>query len=188
MTHRHHFFVLLCTGLLAVAHSSESIQSTREKLHRVITDRLEIGELVIFSELEINSLLAYRPLVKIPPGLSNLTVTILVGRTIIDADIDFETVKMNSKFTPGLLIDLLLRGEHTLRLYCDAHANDGVGLIRITSLDIDNTPLQGPLLEWFVDEFLADQIPAVHFNEPFSLPRNLDAIHLETGRIMVMRF
>lgn len=182
------YVVLLCIGLQAVILSSESLQSTREKFDRIVDGHLNAGELIIFSELEINSLLIHSPQMKIPPGISDLSVQLHADQATIDADVDFETVKMNSKLTPGVLIDLLLRGEHKLRLHCHVDSANGMGLIRITSLYIDDTPLQGTLLEWFLNELLVDQVPAVRFNEPFPLPKNLSYIRLETGRIAIKRF
>lgn len=186
--HRCPYVVLLCIGLPAIILSSQSFQSTREKFNRIVDNRLSADEQITFSELEINSLLAHKPPLKIPPGISDLSVQIRVNQATIDANVDFETIKMNSKLAPGVLIDLLLQGEHNLRLHCHVDSGNGTGLIRIASLYIDDTPLQGPLLEWFLNEFLSDQIPFVRFNEPFSLPKNLSYIRLETGRIVIKRF
>ena len=177
--------------IVALAAASLSPDAGREagrKFQRVLDEQLRSGEVLTFTQREVNSFFAYEPPPEMPEGISNVRVQILEDRGLIDADVDLEKVQAAGGSEPSFLLWLLLRGERHVRASCRFTSADGVGVVDVESVSIDRTVLQGPLLDWVLAQYVAPRVPEFQPGEPMLLPKNLKEVRLEKGRAVVQGF
>ncbi len=175
-------------ALAAASLSPNAGREAGEKFQRVLDEQLRSGEVLTFTEREVNSFFAYEPPPEIPDGISNVRVQILDDRGLIDADVDLRRVRAAGGSEPSFLLRLLLRGERHVRASCRFTSSDGVGVVDVESVTIDRTVLQGPLLDWLLAQYVAPRVPEFQPGEPMPLPKKLKQIRLEKGRAVVARF
>ena len=177
--------------IVALAAASLSPSAGREagrKFQRVLDEQLRPGEVLTFTQREVNSFFAYEPPPEIPDGITNVRVQIFADRGLIDADVDLQRVTAAGGAEPDFLLLLLLRGERHVRASCRFTSADGVGVVDVESVSIDRTVLQGPLLDWLLAQYVAPRVPEFQPGKPMPLPRKLKQVRLEEGRAVVEGF
>lgn len=171
--------------LVATSLSPTAGRIVSEKINRIIGNHLAPNEILVFTEHDVNSYLAYESPPQIPKGVSNIRVQILPSRAVIDADVDFQELVVSDAPSPGIFLDLLLRGKRHFNVQCALSSSDGVFTVDVIAIEVDGATLEGPLLAWFLDKFLTLETVGVRFGQPIFLPKNLDYIRLQSSRVMV---
>ena len=177
--------VLSGVALAAAPLSPDAGRMAREKFHRIVDERLLPNEVLVFTEQEVNSFLAYEPLPEILDGISNVQVRILENRGLIDADVDWHSVQAAGESEPNLLLRTLLQGRRRVQAVCRFTSGDGVGVLEVESVDIGGVVLRGGLLDWLVEEFVTPHLPEFQPAKPMPLPKKLKQVRLEKGRAVV---
>ena len=123
--------------------------------------------------------------VKLPKGVSNVHLTAKPGEIDGAAQVDFEPI-MQGKGSSNPLYGLF-SGNHVVHAVSQAGGANGVGTIRIQSVDLDGIQIPQFALEWFVEHYLTPKYKNVGMTSTFKLPLRIDSAIVETGKVRLVQ-
>jgi len=136
------------------------------------------------TELEINTYFAEGG-VKMPKGVSHLRLSSQGTTVDAHADVDFEQIMQGRGSTNPMYS--LFSGTHDVHAVAQASGANGVGTIRVQSIDFDGVTIPQFALEWFVQRYLAPKYPNVGLTSTFKLPLRIDSATVETGKVRLIQ-
>jgi len=123
--------------------------------------------------------------VKLPKGVSNLHLTTKPGQIDGTAQVDFEAI-MQGRGTNNPLSNVF-SGQHEVHAVSQADGTNGVGTIRIESVDLDGVQIPQFALEWFVQHYLSPKYRNVGMTSTFKLPLRIDSAVVEAGKVKLVQ-
>ncbi|MGA8879188.1 MAG: hypothetical protein WCC25_17470 [Candidatus Korobacteraceae bacterium] len=119
--------------------------------------------------------------VKMPKGVSQLRLSSHDTTVDAHADVDFEQI-MQGRGSSNPLYSLF-SGTHDVHAVAQATGANGIGTIRVESIDFDGITIPQFALEWFVQHYLTPKYPNVGLTSTFKLPLRIDSATVETGKV-----
>jgi len=177
--------LLLSSTVLLLAGSPEESHSAAVKLDRISLGEMNPGERITLTQSEINSFLQYDYAGLIPEGIRNLHVELESDSGIVSGRADFSQLG-EAQDTATRLLLMMLRGEHEFAARVRYVSAGGQARADVDSFQIDGRELQGPILDWIVQNYVATDLEGFALGQPTSLGNNLDQIRLETGQVIVV--
>ena len=144
------------------------------------------GEAVVFTEAEVNSLLKYEYESETLEGVRDLSVRIFQDHASLRAYVDIGKMQQAAGGTAEGLWALLFSGERELNARLRPRSADGCAFVEIESVQFGDTTLPGGLLEWLIAATISDTDPGSGPGNQVSLPEKIRAVHLESGRAIVV--
>ena len=138
-----------------------------------------------FSEIEINSYLAFELSQYYHPSLKSLLITIEESKLQGLATIDFDSLAMNSKTTVTKLMTKMFSGVHTLAARGKLVAADGKGSFQLEEARFDDSTLPNFLVEEIISAVGRKQKPPFDPLQPSTLPYGIQSVELHPGRAIV---
>ncbi len=123
--------------------------------------------------------------VKLPKGVSNVRLTTKPGQIEGHAQVDFDEI-MQGRGANNPLASLFT-GHHDVHAVSQASSSNGLGTIRVQSVDLDGTQIPEWALEWFVQRYVTPRYPNVGMNSTFKLPLRIDSAVVETGKVKLVQ-
>jgi hypothetical protein len=123
--------------------------------------------------------------VKLPKGVSNVRLKALPGQIDGRAQIDFEPI-MQGKGSNNPVYSMF-SGQHEIHATSQAGGANGVGTIRIQSVEMDGIQVPQFALEWFVQHYLTPKYKNVGMTSTFKLPLRIDSAMVETGKVRLVQ-
>jgi hypothetical protein len=123
--------------------------------------------------------------VKMPNGVSHLRLSSQDTTVDAHADVDFEQI-MPGRGSSNPLYSLF-SGTHDVHAVAQATGANGMGIIRVESIDFDGITIPQFALEWFVQHYLAPKYPNVGLTSTFKLPLRIDSATVETGKVRLIQ-
>jgi len=123
--------------------------------------------------------------VKLPKGVSNVHLAALPGQIDGRAQVDFEPI-MQGKGSSNPFYGMF-SGQHEVHATSQASGSNGVGTIRIQSVEMDGIQIPQFALEWFVQHYLTPKYKNVGMTSTFKLPLRIDSAVLETGKVRLVQ-
>ena len=123
--------------------------------------------------------------VKMPKGVSHLRLSSQDTTVDAHADVDFEQI-MQGRGSSNPLYSLF-SGTHDVHAVAQAAGENGVGTIRVQSIDFDGVTIPQFALEWFVQRYLTPKYPNVGVTSTFKLPLRIDNATVETGKVRLVQ-
>ncbi len=123
--------------------------------------------------------------VKLPKGVSNVHLAALAGQIEGRAQVDFEQI-MQRRGQSNPLYGLF-SGQHEVHATSQASGANGVGTIRIQSVDLDGVQIPQFALEWFVEHYLAPKYKNVGMTSTFKLPLRIESAVVEAAKIRLVQ-
>lgn len=183
-------FTAVVLGAAALATPSslspESGRSARQKVKRIEQGETVPGEAVVFTEAEVNSLLKYEYEAEMPAGVRDLSVRILQDHATLHAYVDIGKMQEAAGRGGEGLWALLFSGERELNAKFRPRSADGRAFVEIESVQFGDTTLPGALLEWLIAATISGTDPGSGRGNQVSLPEKIRAVHLESGRAIVV--
>ena len=176
--------LLACVGHAAPRLSPELGQGAREKIERIDQRRTEPGEVIVFTEDELNSLLQYEYAAEMPEGLRDVTVRLASERGTIRALLDIGKLQEASGGSFGGLWAMLFQGEKELVAQCRASSETSPAYVEVESVQFDGMTLPAPLLKWLISATVTDTAPDA--GNRVALPDSLRVLRVESGRAVVV--
>ncbi len=121
--------------------------------------------------------------VKLPKGVSNVRLAALPGQIEGRAQVDFEQI-MQRRGQSNPLYGLF-SGQHEVHATSQASGANGVGTIRIQSVELDGIQVPQFALEWFVEHYLAPKYKNVGMTSTFKLPLRIQSAVVEKARVVL---
>ena len=123
--------------------------------------------------------------VKLPKGVSNVRLTSRSGQIDGHAQVDFEQV-MQGRGSNNPLYSMF-SGHHDVHAVADADGKNGIGTIRIQSIELDGAQIPQWALEWFVQRYITPRYPNVAMTSAFKLPLRIDSAAVESGKVILVQ-
>jgi hypothetical protein len=136
------------------------------------------------TEPEINAYFAEGG-AKMPKGVSHLRLSSHDTTVDAHADVDFEQI-MQGRGSNNPLYSLF-SGTHDVHAVAQASGANGIGTIRVQSIDFDSVTIPQFALEWFVQHYLTPKYPNVGVTSTFKLPLRIDSATVETGKVRLVQ-
>ena len=124
--------------------------------------------------------------VKLPVGVSNVHLAAHPGQINGHADVDFEQI-MQRHGGANNPLSALFTGRHNVHAVSHASGANGVGTVRIDSVELDGAQVPQWALEWFVQRYLTPRYPNVGMTSTFKLPLRINSAVIETGKVRVQQ-
>lgn len=123
--------------------------------------------------------------VKMPKGVSHLRLSSQGTTVDAHADVDFEQIMQGRGSTNPMYS--LFSGAHDVHAVAQASGTNGVGTIRVQSIDFDGVTIPQFALEWFVQHYLTPKYPNVGLTSTFKLPLRIETATVETGKVRLIQ-
>ena len=123
--------------------------------------------------------------VKLPKGVSNVHLAALPGQIEGRAQVDFEPI-MQGKGSSNPFYSVF-SGQHEVHATSQASGSNGVGTIRIQSVEMDGIQIPQFALDWFVQHYLTPKYRNVGMTSTFKLPLRIDSAVLEAGKVKLIQ-
>jgi hypothetical protein len=106
---------------------------------------------------------------------------------VIDAHalVDFEEI-MQGRGANNPLYGLF-NGSHDVHAVAQATGANGIGTIRVQSVDFDGIQIPQFALEWFVQHYLTPKYPNVGITSTFKLPLRIESAAVETAKVRLVQ-
>lgn len=122
--------------------------------------------------------------VKLPEGVSNVHLTSQPAVVYGDAEVDFDRLTANRTSNNPLLV--LFTGKHHVTATAQAAAVNGVGTVRVQSVEFDGVEVPRFALEYFSDHYLRPKYGnAVGMDSTFRLHSRIDSAILGTDQVTI---
>jgi hypothetical protein len=170
----------------AAAITVEASEAAAEKLRRIQEAAASgtVGFITEFSELEVNSYLAYELAPRYPSGVSEIQIQFQPSRILGTSVVDFDKAKA-ARSSPGRMTDYLFWGTHTIAAEGNFSGIDGVGHFDLESVAIDGVTVPQAMVDLLIETFLKPRYPGLALDAPFLLPDSVDRVQVMRGSIAV---
>ena len=123
--------------------------------------------------------------VKLPKGVSNVRLAAKPGQIDGHAQVDFEQIMAGRG--SGNPLYSMFSGQHDVHAVAQAGGNNGVGTIRVQSVELDGVQLPQFALEWFVQHYLTPKYRNVGMTSTFKLPLRIQSATVESGKVSLIQ-
>ena len=123
--------------------------------------------------------------VKLPAGVSNVRLAARSGEIDGHAQVDFEQV-MQHRGSNNPLAGMFT-GQHDVHLLAGAEGANGVGTVKVRSVELDGTQIPPTMLEWFVERYVTPRYPNIGMNSTFKLPLRIDSAVVESRKVRLQQ-
>ena len=119
--------------------------------------------------------------VKMPKGVSHLRLSSQGSSIDGHAQVNFEQI-MEGRGSNNPLYSLF-NGTHEVHAKAEGSGVNGVGSIKVQSVDFDGITIPQFALEWFVQHYLTPKYPNVGMTSTFKMPLRIQSATVETGKV-----
>lgn len=177
---------LCCAALLAESRAASLVAA--QKLERIGSEKLQPGETVTLSEIELNSYIQYDYAEEIPEGVRDLRVTLLKDYGVAEALVDLEKLSAVKSSPIATMGARLFRGERKLRARCRFVSANGQGKVDVEEVELDGQALPDFLVEFLLASTVQPHLPDFESGKPFPLANKLRQIRLEPANVAVVSY
>jgi hypothetical protein len=160
----------------------------REKLNEIETGRLSPGGRVVFTPDEVNAFAREEASAYAPHGLRN--VRIALGQETVTANADVDFLKLRSAATgqqPGWMALSLFAGERPVEATVRISSRGGQARVDIENVEISGIPVNGPVLDYVIANYVLPLFPDARVSEWFPLGYGVERITVSPSGVTVVR-
>lgn len=166
--------LLTVIAACVLAAGSPEALSVRQKIERFEADLVPANSKVFFGSAELNKYIAELLHDEVGDGIRNPVLSLGTNRGEGRATVDFTKLQTAKGRPPGMLLGLLLRGEHDLEVRVRTKSGGGQGQVDVEEVAVDGLVLRGRALELLIDYYLTPRVPEVKIGKPFELKHGVD--------------
>ncbi len=180
--------LLLCltAALAAPAISPENSRSARQKIDRILEEKMAPGSSLVLSGDEINSCLRYDYADVVPAGVTQPNLHLEPDRVTGTAMVDFAEWQSQSGGSPGLLLGWLLRGKRRVEVACRYTSADGYGRVDVESVRIGGSAVSAEAITFLINNLVQPRYPEAVVGRSVPLAYRLKQVRIEQGRAVVV--
>ncbi|MBM3740423.1 MAG: hypothetical protein FJW39_32110 [Acidobacteria bacterium] len=164
-------FAAIAVCLLAQA---PEVAAVKSKIQQIEQDRIPAGGKVFFTSRELNLYVTDLLKAEAGDGLKNPKLVLGTNRAEGSAVVNFVKLQTAKGQPPGLLIGLLLRGEHDLTVRVRGRSSGGQAQVDVDEVTLDGLVIRGKTLELLIEYYLQPRVPDVKIGKPFELRHGVD--------------
>lgn len=162
-------------------------QSARRKMTSIETMKVKRGGRVQFSEAELNAFLRTELHNVTPPGVRNPSSRLIGGNKASGGIlIDFLKLQAARGQKPSWLLKQLLSGEREVEAQVRVQSGAGSASVFLERVSVGGIPLEGPALDFLIDNYFSPRYPDAKIGKPFALKYNIERIDITPGAAHVI--
>ncbi len=162
-------------------------QSARRKLEFIERGHPAAGTRVLFTPPEINGWLADEARARAPRAARNLRLELGSGRATGYGEIDFlQLHQATTGAAPNWLLKNLLAGERPVRVSAIFHSENGRGRVDVERVEISGVVIEGPALDFLIENFVRPMFPYAMVAEWFPLQYGVDHVTVSPAGVAVV--
>lgn len=165
---------LVIVATCAIAATSSGALAVRQKIDRFEADEVPPNSKVFFGAAELNQYAVELMREEAGDGLRNPRLTLGTNRAEGKATVDFAKLQTDKGKPPGMLLGLLLRGEHDLEVRVKSTSGGGKAQVDVEEVSIDGFVIRGRTLDLLIEYYLNPRVPDVKIGRPFDLKHGVD--------------
>jgi hypothetical protein len=144
-------------------------EGAKAKAMLIEQDRAKANSNVFFTLEEVNAYAAEQVRAEVPDGIRNPRVSLGEGTATGTALIDFAKVQTSRGKPPGVLVNLLLRGEREVTVQVRMKSGNGQAEVEVQRVQVGSIPLSGAALRLVIDYYVLPRYPEAAIGRPFAL-------------------
>jgi hypothetical protein len=174
--------ILFVAASLAGA-SYNDYASAKQKFDSIEADRLRSGARVILTFPELTAWVAREA----PAGVRNPQLRV-AGRDLATgaALIDFGKLERSAGLQPGWLMSKILDGERPVSVTARIRSSAGRATVDIERVEISGLAIDGPTLDFLIQNFLVPMYPDAVIGKPFQLGHRIDRLDVSPSAVTVL--
>ncbi len=177
--------VLLVMALRSLFAADPAYQSAETKLDRLEKQDFKPGEVVEFTQQEVDAWVRVAVPEAVPEGIRNPRLELGVDSASGSALVDFLKIKQGRGSATNRLLATMLEGEHPLKVSVRVTSGGGRCTVTLTRVELSGAVLEGTVLDLLIKTFFVPLYPDAKVNQPFDLEYNMDRIDFRPDGIRV---
>jgi hypothetical protein len=162
------------------------VQSARDKLARIESGRLRPGSRVDFTPGELNAWVREESRNYVQPGaIRDLRLELTDGGATGFAIIDFLKLRQAAGEAPGWLARTFLAGERPVSVVTRIQTRAGMARVEIERVEVSGIPVEGPALNFLIQNYLRPTFPRARVSEWFALGDGVDHLRISRDGVAV---
>jgi hypothetical protein len=175
---------LLVPALLAAAYGD--YESVQRKFGLIESHRLARGTRVELTARELNAWVERQAPLLAPGGVRNPHVTLGQATAEGSALVDFGKLRRAQGYRPGWLMARLLDGEREVRVAARIRSAGGQATVDVERVEISGVVLDGPALQFIIQNFVVPMYPNAAVGQPFELGHRIERLEVQTVAVGVV--
>jgi len=157
--------------------------SAKQKFDSIEAGRLRSGARVILTFPELNAWVAREA----PAGVRNPQLRVAARDLATGAAlIDFGKLERSAGRQPGWLMSKLLDGERPVTVTARVRSSAGRATVDIQRVEISGLVIDGPTLDFLIQNFLIPMYPDAVIGRPFELGCRIDRLDVSPSAVAVL--
>jgi hypothetical protein len=157
--------------------------SAKQKFDSIEAGRLRSGARVILTFPELNAWVAREA----PAGVRNPQLRVAARDLATGAAlIDFGKLERSAGRQPGWLMSKLLDGERPVTVTARVRSSAGRATVDIQRVEISGLVIDGPTLDFLIQNFLIPMYPDAVIGRPFELGCRIDRLDVSPSAVTVL--
>jgi hypothetical protein len=170
--------------LPALFGAGSALQSADAKMDKLTNAKAKRGEVIFFSNPEIDAWIHDEVPMVVPQGIREPKVELGQDTGTGSALVDFVKIEQARGKTPGI-ISKMFAGEHPLKVGLRIESAAGKCTVYVTRVEIGGAVVEGAVLNILIKTFFTPLYPDAKIGEPFDIGYNVDRIELRPDGIRV---
>jgi hypothetical protein len=172
----------LCLPALFGADSP--LQSANAKMDKLTNSKARRGEVIVFSNPEIDAWIHDQVPMVVPQGIREPKVELGQDTALTSALVDLVKIEQAKGKTPGM-VSKMFAGERPLKVALRIESAAGKCTVYVTRVELGGAALEGTLLNILISTFFTPLYPDAKIGQPFDIGYNVDRIELRPDGIRV---
>ena len=123
--------------------------------------------------------------IQLPKGVQRVRLEGLAGAVTANLQVDFDQVTQGSRSANPLLA--LFSGTHQVQVATHAHAERGLGYVRVDRVMIDGVEVPEIALQFFIDRFIKPKHPELGLDSRVQMPDRIDNAVVGQHRVTLVQ-
>jgi hypothetical protein len=150
--------------------------SVKQNIERLEAEKVPPGSKVFFPSADLNQYVVELMRQEVGDGIRNPRLILGTNRAEGRAIVNFVKLQTDKGKPPGLLVGLLLRGEHDLEVRVKSTSGGGKAQVDVEEVSLDGLVMRGRTLDLLIEYYLAPRVPDVKIGKPFDLKHGVDRV------------
>jgi hypothetical protein len=180
---------MLVTAALAatlLSGASPEYLSVVRKFSLIEQDRLKPGSRVTLTPQELNAYARQESAEAAPGAVRNPRLDLGAGTATASALIDFGKLRRAEGKSPGWIMSHLLDGERPVTIIARIRSADGTATVDVESVEISGITIEGPMLDFLINNYLIAAYPDAKVGQPFDLGHRIERLDVQPSAVGVI--
>jgi hypothetical protein len=173
--------LLAGTVALVLSGAASDFASIQRKLDDIDAERLRPGARVQLTPAELAAYAEH----EMPDGVRSPKLQLADGTVTGSAMVDFGKVRRAQGHEPGWLMARLIDGERPVSVTARVRSANGQATVEVQRVSIGTVEIDGPTLDFLIQNVLLPMYPDAVVGQPFELGHNVERLEVRPTGVNV---